>query len=120
MSKLILILVYYLFNDVFISLFKHYKVTFFYIRVYYLSIDPNTRFIKVFKASFCGIPSLVIFLTSKAPYILEINSPITSNSSSFKEETMWLNSEIYDTRINIPIKEITALERYSDRIWEFD
>ena len=40
--------------------------------------------------------------------------------SSFKEETMWLNSKIYDTRINIPIKEITALERYSDRIWEFD
>ena len=39
---------------------------------------------------------------------------------SFKEEAIWLNSKIYNTRINIPIIEVTALDRYSDRIWEFD
>ena len=40
--------------------------------------------------------------------------------SSHKEESIWLNSKIYKTRINIPITEVTALDRYSDRIWEFD
>jgi len=33
----------------------------------YVSIEPNTRFINPFKASFLDIPSLIILSTSKAP-----------------------------------------------------
>jgi len=37
---------------------------------------------------------------------------------NYEEEINWLNKEIYKREINIPIKKITALNRYSDRIWE--
>ena len=59
-------------------------------------MEPKTRFIKVFKASFLGTPSFIILATSIAPYILEINSPITSNSSSFKDGT-----SVKDSRVSI-------------------
>lgn len=37
---------------------------------------------------------------------------------NYEEEINWLNKEIYKREINIPIKKITALNRYSDRIWD--
>ena len=39
-------------------------------------------------------------------------------TNDYEEEVKWLNEEIYNREINIPIKRITALNRYSDRIWE--
>lgn len=39
-------------------------------------------------------------------------------TNEYEEEVKWLNEEIYNKEINIPIKRITALNRYSDRIWE--
>jgi hypothetical protein len=43
----------------------------------------STRFIKVFKASFLSVPFSPFY--GLQPYMFEINSPITSNSSSFKD-----------------------------------
>jgi hypothetical protein len=42
---------------------------------------------KSFKAVFLSLPSFIIWFTSSAPYMFEINSAITSNSSSFNDET---------------------------------
>ena len=39
-------------------------------------------------------------------------------TNDYEEEVKWLSEEIYNKEINIPIKRITALNRYSDRIWE--
>ena len=41
-----------------------------------------------------------------------------TETNDYEEEVKWLNEEIYNREINIPIKRITALNRYSDRIWE--
>ena len=41
-----------------------------------------------------------------------------TEKENYEEEINWLNKEIYKREINIPIKRITALNRYSDRIWE--
>ena len=41
-----------------------------------------------------------------------------TETDDYIEEINWLNKEIYKRKINIPIKKITALNRYSDRIWE--
>ena len=41
-----------------------------------------------------------------------------TEKENYEEEINWLNKEIYKREINIPIKKITALNRYSDRIWE--
>ncbi|MBT3940399.1 MAG: hypothetical protein HOF44_11925, partial [Pelagibacterales bacterium] len=41
-----------------------------------------------------------------------------TETDDYIEEINWLNEEIYKRKINIPIKKITALNRYSDRIWE--
>ena len=41
-----------------------------------------------------------------------------TEKKNYEEEINWLNKEIYKREINIPIKKITALNRYSDRIWE--
>ena len=41
-----------------------------------------------------------------------------TETNDYEEEIKWLNEEIYNREINIPIKRITALNRYSDRIWE--
>ena len=41
-----------------------------------------------------------------------------TETTEYEEEINWLNKEIYKREINIPIKKITALNRYSDRIWE--
>mgnify|MGYP001589244797 FL=1 len=41
-----------------------------------------------------------------------------TETNDYEEELAWLNKEIYKREINIPIKKITALNRYSDRIWE--
>jgi len=41
-----------------------------------------------------------------------------TETNDYEEEVKWLNEEIYNKEINIPIKRITALNRYSDRIWE--
>jgi DNA polymerase III subunit epsilon len=41
-----------------------------------------------------------------------------TEKENYEEEIHWLNKEIYKREINIPIKKITALNRYSDRIWE--
>ena len=38
--------------------------------------------------------------------------------SLFEDEILWLNNKIYKHKADIPIKEITALARYSDRIWQ--
>ena len=38
--------------------------------------------------------------------------------NDYEEEVKWLHEQIYNKKINIPIKRITALNRYSDRIWE--
>ena len=38
--------------------------------------------------------------------------------ADYEEEINWLHKEIYKREINIPIKKITALNRYSDRIWK--
>ncbi len=35
-------------------------------------------------------------------------------------ELSWLRSEIYGREASIPIRPITAMERYSERIWNFD
>ena len=40
-----------------------------------------------------------------------------TEKENYEEEINWLNKEIYKREINIPIKKITALNRYSDRIW---
>ena len=37
---------------------------------------------------------------------------------NFEKELEWLKEEIYNREINIPVKKITALNRYSNRIWE--
>ena len=81
----------------------------------YLSIDPKTRFINVFKASFLSVPVFTILFTSKAPYIFEINSPITSNSSSFKEGTSFQKNYKFDwqntaTLTYQPFKELIVNE----------
>ena len=41
-----------------------------------------------------------------------------TEKENYEEEINWLNKEIYKREINIPIKKITALNRYSDRIWD--
>lgn len=41
-----------------------------------------------------------------------------TETDDYIEEINWLNKEIYKRKINIPIKKITALNRYSDSIWE--
>ena len=41
-----------------------------------------------------------------------------TETNDYEEEVKWLNEEIYNREINIPVKRITALNRYSDRIWE--
>ena len=41
-----------------------------------------------------------------------------TETDDYIEEINWLNEEIYKRKINIPIKKITALNRYSDSIWE--
>ena len=41
-----------------------------------------------------------------------------TETDDYIEEINWLNKDIYKRKINIPIKKITALNRYSDRIWE--
>ena len=41
-----------------------------------------------------------------------------TETDDYIEEINWLNKEIYKRKINIPIKKITALNRYSERIWE--
>jgi DNA polymerase-3 subunit epsilon len=35
-------------------------------------------------------------------------------------EIAWLSEEIYGREISIPVHPITALERYSERLWSFD
>ena len=35
-----------------------------------------------------------------------------------EKELEWLKEKIYNKEVNIPIRKITALNRYSDRIWE--
>lgn len=41
-----------------------------------------------------------------------------TETKNYEEEVKWLHEEIYNRKINIPIKQISALNRYSDRIWE--
>ena len=41
-----------------------------------------------------------------------------TETKNYEEEVKWLHEEIYNRQINIPIKQISALNRYSDRIWE--
>ena len=41
-----------------------------------------------------------------------------TETKNYEEEVKWLHDEIYNRKINIPIKQISALNRYSDRIWE--
>ena len=41
-----------------------------------------------------------------------------TETKNYEEEVKWLHEEIYNKKINIPIKQISALNRYSDRIWE--
>jgi len=41
-----------------------------------------------------------------------------TETDDYETEVKWLNEEVYNREINIPIKKITALNRYSDRIWE--
>ena len=35
-------------------------------------------------------------------------------------EIAWLRAEVYDRQATIPIRAVTACERYSDRLWSFD
>lgn len=41
-----------------------------------------------------------------------------TETKNYEGEVKWLHEEIYNRKINIPIKQISALNRYSDRIWE--
>ena len=41
-----------------------------------------------------------------------------TETKDYEEEVKWLNDEIYNREIKIPIKRISALNRYSDRIWD--
>ena len=41
-----------------------------------------------------------------------------TETKNYEDEVKWLHEEIYNRKINIPIKQISALNRYSDRIWE--
>ena len=37
---------------------------------------------------------------------------------SFEDEVLWLQNKVINNKSELPIKEITAFERYSERIWE--
>jgi len=41
-----------------------------------------------------------------------------TETDDYEAEVKWLNEDVYNREINIPIKRITALNRYSDRVWE--
>jgi hypothetical protein len=37
-----------------------------------------------------------------------------------KAEIAWLQEEVYGTEVELPVKEISALSRFSERIWQTD
>ena len=41
-----------------------------------------------------------------------------TETKDIEKELSWLKEEIYNKGTNIPTRKITALNRYSDRIWE--
>ena len=43
-----------------------------------------------------------------------------TTTSDPEGEIAWLQAEVYDAPIDIPVHEVTALTRYSDRLWSFD
>jgi DNA polymerase-3 subunit epsilon len=43
-----------------------------------------------------------------------------TTSADAEAEVQWLCDEIYGRKISLPVHPITALERYSERLWSFD
>ena len=41
-----------------------------------------------------------------------------TNTCDAEAEIAWLQSEVYGTKISVPVSQISALNRYSERIWE--